>query len=230
MDHIQNQRKLKRAFRESAIFNNKYASVLGAEKSLMMREIARRQNSTAKDRESLMTPMSNPKSSFFKLFGHNNEKNHLPPSQLNKTTYLEIFSSTKNSLKKNLNYINYTKHDHDVITNQRLSSAYTSFRTDLYDYRSEKPDPRKFSKRLFLNRSPPGSNTDKKHIKRNIRHIRNLSDLNKIRAIDSANHDPRHKNMGKGEYPKQMGLNSLPNSYYSKYTCSQPANRDPQEK
>lgn len=125
------------------------------------------------------------------------KNNHLPPSQLNKTTYLEIFNSTKNSLKKNLNYINYTKHDHDVITNQRLSSAYTSFRSDLYKYKSDKPDLKEFSKRLFLNRSPPGSSTDKRHIKRNIRHIKNLSDLNKIRAIDSANYDFSYKSIGK---------------------------------
>jgi hypothetical protein len=192
MDLIQNKRKLKKVFRESSNFNNKYANVLGAEKSLMKRELFSRQRSTVKNREKLMTPMAVPKSSFFKLFG--NGANRLPPSELNKTTYVEIFNSTKNSLRKNLNYINYTKHDHDVITNGQLSSAYSSFRNDLFNYQAEKPDPKNFSKRRFLNRSPPGSVTDKKHIKKNIRHIRNLSDLHKIKILERNNKDLNHKN------------------------------------
>jgi len=35
-------KNIKNAFRESSIFNKKYASVLGAEKNIMMRELLKR--------------------------------------------------------------------------------------------------------------------------------------------------------------------------------------------
>jgi hypothetical protein len=134
--------------------------------------------------------MSNPNSSFYKLFGHQSGINKLSPSQLNKTTYLEIFNSRKNSLKKPLNYINYTKHDHDVITNQRYSSAYTSYRTDLYNYSALKQDGNFVSKWRFLNRSPPGTNTNKKFINRNIHNIKKLCDFNKLRSLQAGTNTP----------------------------------------
>ena len=172
MDNIKKQRRLKLAYRESSIFNKKYAGVLGAEKNIMMREIMRKDSKNKGERENILTPMNNPNSSFFKLFGHVNQNYHLSPSQLIKRTNIEIFNSNKNTLKKNLNYINYTKHDHDVITNQALSSAYSSFRSDMFKYKREKPDSKRLSKTRFLDRSPPGSNTPKKHILKNIRHIK----------------------------------------------------------
>lgn len=86
-------------FRESAIFNKRYTSVLGAEKSSMLREMYRKKD--AQSRERITTPIynNNDKTSFFKLFGHADSKNHLAPDKLNKTTYFEIFRSMKKSLK-----------------------------------------------------------------------------------------------------------------------------------
>jgi hypothetical protein len=42
MEVFKDKKKLKKAFRESSIFNHKYASVLGAEKTIMMRELIKR--------------------------------------------------------------------------------------------------------------------------------------------------------------------------------------------
>jgi len=134
--------------------------------------------------------MANPKSSFFKLFGHINDQHKLSPRQLNQTTYVEIFRSNKNSIKKNLNFMNYTKHDHDVITNQRLSSAYSSFRGDMFNYSNSKQDRNYTTKRRFLNRSPPGSNTNKKFIRRNIHNIKHLTDMNNLKSLQRAELSP----------------------------------------
>ncbi|CAI2369504.1 unnamed protein product [Moneuplotes crassus] len=176
------KKKLKAAFRESSIFNKKYAGVLGVEKRIMMKESIRRNRLTSEQRYKMMTPMANPQSSFFKLFGYSNNENKLSPDQLNRTTYIEIFSSNKSSMKKNLNYINYSKGEHDIITNKRLSSAYSSFRSDLHKYEIDKPEFGKSYKKL-RNRSPPGMNLPKKHIMKNIRHIKNLSNLTKLKKL-----------------------------------------------
>lgn len=82
--------------------------------------------------------------------------------------------------------MNYTKQDYDVITNSRLPSAYTSYRDHLmkYEIGSKEFDPDHNKK--FLNRSPPHRNKNKKHISMNIRNIKNLSDLNKLKSLDDS--------------------------------------------
>jgi len=52
-----------------------------------------------------------------------------------------------------------------------MSSAYSSFRGGLYKYEVEQANKMKSMKGRFLNRSPPGVNTPKKHIMKNIRQI-----------------------------------------------------------
>lgn len=100
-------------------------------------------------------------------------------------------------MKKQLNFLNYTKHDHDVITNQRLSSAYTTYRNGLHNYEWDKPDPKNMPKGRFLNRSPPGTNTNKKFIRRNISQIKNLSNFNKLRNLDDfEEYSPHRKTPG----------------------------------
>lgn len=41
----------------------------------------------------------------------------LSPSTLNKQTYLEIFNSRKDSMRKPLNFINYSNQNYNVISN-----------------------------------------------------------------------------------------------------------------
>ena len=41
----------------------------------------------------------------------------LSPEKLNKQTYLEIFNSNKISMKKPLNFINYSNENYNVISN-----------------------------------------------------------------------------------------------------------------
>lgn len=85
-------------YREGSMFSKRYTSVLGAEKSIMLRELLRRKKTDSKSR--LLTPINiNENSSFYKIFGHINSKHRLEPQQLNLTTRHEIFRSNKNSLK-----------------------------------------------------------------------------------------------------------------------------------
>ena len=44
----------------------------------------------------------------------------LSPEKLNKQTYLEIFKSNKQSLKKPLNFINYSNETYNVISNNYM--------------------------------------------------------------------------------------------------------------
>ena len=97
----------------------------------------------------------NSNATYYRVIGHMDAIQNMTDKELNKTSYLEIFKSTKGSIKKSINYINYTKHDHNVITNQRLSSAYTSFRDNLMKYENWENDFNPDSKTKFLNRSPP---------------------------------------------------------------------------
>ena len=80
---------------------------------------------------------------------------------INKTSYLEIFQSNKGAIKKSINYMNYSKQDYDLITNNRLSSAYTSFRDNLMKYEKGETDFDPDCKARFLNRSPPHRKKDK---------------------------------------------------------------------
>jgi len=62
-----------------------------------------------------------------------------------------------------------------------LSSAFTNFRDKLLKY-----EPEEFvheEKLKFLNRSPPFQNKDQKYITKNISNVKNLSQLNKLRAM-----------------------------------------------
>lgn len=126
---------------------------------------------------------------YFRVLGQMDAIKNLGVKELNKASFNEIFSSNKESIKKSINYINYTTHNHDVITNRSLPSAYTSFRGNLMKYESDfsQFDPDKNKK--FLNRSPPHRNRNKKHINLNIRNIKNMSYLNKLKSLDEPVND-----------------------------------------
>jgi len=68
----------------------------------------------------------------------------LSPEALNKQTYLEIFNSQKESMKKPLNYINYSNQTYDVLNNNSVGGVYDTYVPKKIDYEKDKP--------LFCNR------------------------------------------------------------------------------
>ena len=58
----------------------------------------------------------------------------MSPSDLNKQTYFEIFNSNKESMKKSINFINYSNMNYDVLNNNSMSNAYENFLTRKVDY------------------------------------------------------------------------------------------------
>jgi len=109
----------------------------------------------------------------------------MTPMQLNKTAYIEIFRSNKGSIKKSINYINYSKLNHDVITNKALSSAHESYRKCILKYEQDQIPMMFRTKGKFLNRSIPFSHHDRRHIIANIRNVKNVSDLNKLKTLQN---------------------------------------------
>lgn len=59
----------------------------------------------------------------------------LSPSKLNKQTYLEIFQSRKQAFKKQLNYMNYSNQNYNVISNDSIDpNAYNDYLEKRIDY------------------------------------------------------------------------------------------------
>ena len=58
----------------------------------------------------------------------------LSPHALNKQTYLEIFNSQKESMKKPLNFINYSNQSYDVVNNKTMGNAYDHYLNKKIDY------------------------------------------------------------------------------------------------
>jgi len=77
----------------------------------------------------------------------------LSPQTLNKQTYLEIFKSRKESLKKPINFINYSNMNYNVISNNPVSdvSVYSGFLGKRVDYESQLPQYRDFVPFINLN-------------------------------------------------------------------------------
>lgn len=48
----------------------------------------------------------------------------LSPEKLNKQTYFEIFNSQKDSMKKPINFINYSNNNYDVINNEQVANNF----------------------------------------------------------------------------------------------------------
>ncbi|CDW81471.1 UNKNOWN [Stylonychia lemnae] len=64
----------------------------------------------------------------------------LSPQKLNKQTYLEIFNSTKEAQKKPLNFINYSNHNYNVVSNEVVpKTIYSQYHTKRLDYESQIP-------------------------------------------------------------------------------------------
>lgn len=65
----------------------------------------------------------------------------LSPSALNKQTYYEIFKSQKNSLKRPLNFINYSNTNYDVVNNVKVEAEETrqGFLEKRIKYGDERP-------------------------------------------------------------------------------------------
>lgn len=66
----------------------------------------------------------------------------LSPTALNKQSYLEIFNSKKESMRKHLNYANYTNTNYNVISNNVIGSegdAYQNYLVKRMDYDSQVP-------------------------------------------------------------------------------------------
>lgn len=60
----------------------------------------------------------------------------LSPKTLSKQTYLEIFNSYKQSMRKPLNFINYSNEDYNVISNNITGELYNQFINKRLDYDS----------------------------------------------------------------------------------------------
>eukprot|EP00347_Sterkiella_histriomuscorum_P005919 403354764 len=66
----------------------------------------------------------------------------LSPTALNKQSYLEIFNSRKESMRKHLNYINYTNTNYNVVSNNVIGNegdAYQNYLVKRLDYESQVP-------------------------------------------------------------------------------------------
>ncbi len=63
----------------------------------------------------------------------------LSPKTLSKQTYLEIFNSSKQSMRKPLNFINYSNQDYNVISNNNPGDMYNPYFNKRLDYESQVP-------------------------------------------------------------------------------------------
>lgn len=66
----------------------------------------------------------------------------LSPSALNKQSYLEIFNSKKESMRKHLNFVNYTNTNYNVISNNVIGNegdAYQNYMNRRIDYDGQVP-------------------------------------------------------------------------------------------
>lgn len=96
-------------------------------------------------------------------------------------TLLNYNNEDNEATKKGLNYINYSKIEHDIITNSRLPSAYSGFREKLVKYEPINYD--RDTTKGFINRSLPFQNKNKQHIRKNIKQIQNISNLNRLKSM-----------------------------------------------
>ncbi|CAI2367311.1 unnamed protein product [Moneuplotes crassus] len=91
----------------------------------------------------------------------------------NSSTHYYSYSD-KESKKRSINYMNYSKIDHDIITNKPVETPYSNFRDKLLKF-----EPQKFQdtrKPRVLNRKPRPVN-----IMKNINYVANLSKLNSLK-------------------------------------------------
>jgi hypothetical protein len=84
-------------------------------------------------------------------------------------------------LNKRLNYINYSKYDHDIITNSELPSAYSSYREKIMKYKKDSYSP-SMNGQLY-NRMRPFHSKDRTFILKNIYNVKNLSSLNHLKGL-----------------------------------------------
>lgn len=70
-----------------------------------------------------------------------------------------------------------------MITNENLSSAYSSFRGSMYSYDYPKMGKGYIGKYKLINRSPPGSKPDRRFIKANVHNITKLSNIQKLQKL-----------------------------------------------
>ncbi|CAI2366614.1 unnamed protein product [Moneuplotes crassus] len=92
----------------------------------------------------------------------------------NSITLKNYDSDEKDSKKKSINYMNYSKIDHDIITNKPVDTTYSSFRERLLKYEPQKYEDT--TKPRFYKRKPCPVN-----ILKNINYVSNLSKLNSLK-------------------------------------------------
>lgn len=63
----------------------------------------------------------------------------MSPKHLNQQTYFEIFNSKKESLKKPINFINYSNLNHDLISNDQMPDNLNVYMSKRVDYDSSIP-------------------------------------------------------------------------------------------
>eukprot|EP00347_Sterkiella_histriomuscorum_P018921 403343658 len=128
-------------FRDSSIYNKNLSIQIMKEQAFKNREIELTKKYEGMDLEKLKELLPN----ISNRSTYNIEQVYtrpLSPTALNKQSYLEIFNSRKESMRKHLNYINYTNTNYNVVSNNVIGNegdAYQNYLVKRLDYESQVP-------------------------------------------------------------------------------------------
>lgn len=100
--------------------------------------------------------------------------------QLKRQTFTDIFASKNRksvSIKRTLNYSNFSKQDHDIISKQEKSEVYQALKDNVLQYEIIKPPPFDLVENLKLAKNRMKASLDKQSKKHIINNIRTCSDF-----------------------------------------------------
>eukprot|EP00347_Sterkiella_histriomuscorum_P019753 403340421 len=152
------------AYRECALYNRSVKSQIDRENKIFNRDYSR----------------GNEKKKFINIFeGMDNTKPY-DLENLKQQTFKDIFQ-VKNrevkSIKRSINYSNYTKQDHDIISQQEIEPCYNKFRDNIYKYEEIKPPIFDLAATLKQVKKRQKATLDKQSKKYIIKNIKTCSDF-----------------------------------------------------